>query len=72
MGKNVTVVGIAIDSVSKLKKFRDENQFPLEIIPDPKGIIAKQYKAYSTGSLTDNLYLKFKLEIGRASCRERV
>lgn len=63
MGRNVLIVGVAIDNPGKLKIFRDENQFEMEIIPDPKGTLAKQYNAYSTGSAKDNLHLKFKLAV---------
>lgn len=42
---NVKVVGISQDSISSHHKFKKENKLPFELLSDPKGKVAKLYKA---------------------------
>lgn len=44
-GLNVKVVGISQDSISSHHKFKNENKLPFELLSDPKGKVAKLYKA---------------------------
>ncbi|WP_340152229.1 peroxiredoxin [uncultured Marivirga sp.] len=41
----VKVVGVSQDSISSHHKFRKENKLPFELLSDPKGRVAKLYKA---------------------------
>lgn len=42
---NVKVVGISQDTISSHHKFKKENKLPFELLSDPKGKVAKLYKA---------------------------
>ncbi|SMG29526.1 peroxiredoxin Q/BCP [Marivirga sericea] len=42
---NVKVVGISQDTISSHQKFKKENKLPFELLSDPKGKVAKLYKA---------------------------
>ncbi len=42
---NVKVIGISQDTISSHDKFKEENKLPFELLSDPKGKIAKLYKA---------------------------
>jgi peroxiredoxin Q/BCP len=42
---NVKVVGISQDTISSHLKFKKENNLPFELLSDPKGKVAKLYKA---------------------------
>ncbi len=39
------VVGISQDNISSHEKFKKENRLPFELLSDPKGKVAKLYKA---------------------------
>ena len=42
---NIKVVGISQDSIDSHNKFRKENKLPFELLSDPKGKVAKMYRA---------------------------
>ena len=42
---NVKVIGISQDSIASHHKFKKENKLPFELLSDPKGKVAKLYKA---------------------------
>lgn len=42
---NVKVTGISQDTISSHHKFKEENKLPFELLSDPKGKVAKLYKA---------------------------
>jgi len=42
---NVKVVGISQDTIASHHKFKEENRLPFELLSDPKGIVAKSFKA---------------------------
>ena len=42
---NVKVVGVSQDTISSHQKFKEENKLPFELLSDPKGKVAKLYKA---------------------------
>jgi peroxiredoxin Q/BCP len=42
---NVKVVGISQDTIDSHHKFKKENKLPFELLSDPKGKVAKLYKA---------------------------
>ncbi|ADR21535.1 peroxiredoxin [Marivirga tractuosa] len=42
---NVKVVGVSQDTISSHQKFKKENKLPFELLSDPKGKVAKLYKA---------------------------
>jgi peroxiredoxin Q/BCP len=41
----VKVVGISQDTIVSHRKFKEENKLPFELLSDPKGKVAKLYKA---------------------------
>lgn len=41
--KGAQVVGISVDDVATLKRFREENQLPYPLLSDEGGKVAKQY-----------------------------
>jgi peroxiredoxin Q/BCP len=41
----VKVVGISQDTISSHHKFKEENKLPFELLSDPKGKVAKLFKA---------------------------
>jgi peroxiredoxin Q/BCP len=41
--KGAQVVGISVDDVATLKRFKDENQLPYPLLSDDGGRVAKQY-----------------------------
>jgi peroxiredoxin len=44
--RNIKLISIAADSKRLLKKFKEENNFAVDIISDRGAKIAKQYKVY--------------------------
>ncbi|MGM0579776.1 MAG: peroxiredoxin [Bacteroidota bacterium] len=44
-GLNVKVVGVSQDTIASHHKFKKENKLPFELLSDPKGKVAKLYKA---------------------------
>ncbi len=42
-GKGVTVIGVSLDPVDALAKFRNENQLPFTLISDPERIVAEAF-----------------------------
>ena len=42
---NVKVVGVSQDTIASHHKFKEENRLPFELLSDPKGKVAKLYKA---------------------------
>jgi peroxiredoxin Q/BCP len=41
--KGAQVVGISVDQIATLKRFKDENQLPYPLLADEDGKVAKQY-----------------------------
>jgi len=42
---NVRVIGVSQDTIASHHKFKEENKLPFELLSDPKGKVAKRYKA---------------------------
>ena len=42
---DIKVVGVSQDSIPSHLKFKEEHRLPFELLSDPKGKVAKQYKA---------------------------
>ena len=60
---NVSLIAIALDYEINLKKFKEENNFSMPIIADPKAKIIKPYNVYRLGKLSDLFFGKAKLAV---------